>query len=77
MKRVIKKGRALSAPFSVFNGFGQGDVMSLLPALLVVSWHKALFRSFVKRLALTESVEDGEGGTECSALFDDTLHVGV
>ena len=38
MKRVIKKGRALSTPFSAFNGFGQGDVMSLLPALLIVSW---------------------------------------
>ena len=37
MNRVIRKGRALSHPFKSFNGFGQGDVMSLLPALLIVS----------------------------------------
>ena len=38
MERVIKKGRTLSRPFSAYNGFGQGDVLSLLPALLLVSW---------------------------------------
>ena len=38
MDRVIKKGRSLSLPFQAFNGFGQGDVLSLLPALLLVSW---------------------------------------
>ena len=34
----MKKGKALSEPFQAYNGFGQGDVMSLLPALLLVSW---------------------------------------
>ena len=38
MERVIKKGRTLSRPFTAYNGFGQGDVLSLLPALLLVSW---------------------------------------
>ena len=38
MNRVIKKGKALSEPFQAYNGFGQGDVLSLLPALLLVSW---------------------------------------
>ena len=38
MNRVIKKGSALSCPFTAFNGSGKGDVMSLLPALLIVSW---------------------------------------
>ena len=38
MERVMEKGKALSLPFSAFNGFGQGDVLTLLPALLLVSW---------------------------------------
>ena len=28
----------MSLPFSAFNGYGQGDVLTLLPALLLVSW---------------------------------------
>ena len=34
MNRVMKKGKSLSEPFQAYNGFGQGDVLSLLPALL-------------------------------------------
>ena len=37
MKRRIKRGKSLSAEFSPANGFGQGEVMTLIPALLLVS----------------------------------------
>ena len=38
MVRTLKSGRALSNPFKGANGLGQGDVMSLMPALLTISW---------------------------------------
>ena len=38
MQRVLKRGKALSLPFQAYNRYGQGDVLSLLPALLLVSW---------------------------------------
>ena len=36
--RRIKKGRSHSEQFEAYNGYGQGDVLSLIPALLYVSW---------------------------------------
>ena len=38
MKRRLKKGHALSEPFSTFSGMGQGDVLSLIPAMLLAPW---------------------------------------
>ena len=38
MERIFKKGSSLSEPFSAYNGYGQGDVLSLLPAMILVSW---------------------------------------
>ena len=38
MQRVLQQGQALSEPFSAYNGLGQGDILSLIPALLLVSW---------------------------------------
>ena len=35
MQRVMKRGKARGTPFKAFNGFGEGDVLSLLPALLL------------------------------------------
>ena len=37
-KRRVKKGRALSREFGAYNGYGQGDVLTLIPALLFVFW---------------------------------------
>ena len=36
--RRIRQGAALGPTFQVHNGLGQGDAMSLLPAILFVSW---------------------------------------
>ena len=36
--RTMKSGNSLSEPFQTANGFGQGDVLSLIPALVFVSW---------------------------------------
>ena len=35
---VFKREDTLSELFSTYNGYGQGDVLSLLPAMLLVSW---------------------------------------
>ena len=39
MKRTFKKEISLNEPFGSYNGYGQGDVLSLLPAMLLVPWH--------------------------------------
>ena len=36
--RTMKSGKSLREPFQTANGFGQGDVLSLIPALLLVAW---------------------------------------
>ena len=36
--RTIRQAGALGEPFHAHNGLGQGDVMSLIPAFLLVSW---------------------------------------
>ena len=38
MVRTMRKETALSPPSVAFNWFGPGDIMSPLPALLLVSW---------------------------------------
>ena len=38
MTRVIKIGKAWGPNFSVTNGLGQGDPLSLIPALILVTW---------------------------------------
>ena len=58
MNRVIKKGRALSSPFKAFNGFGQGDVMSLLPALLIVSWQFYLIDAMLPNIHEGAYIDD-------------------
>ena len=37
-QRGLTKGKALSEPFSAYNGVGQGDILSLIPAMVLVSW---------------------------------------
>jgi len=37
LRRRMKRGESLSEIFNVYNGYGQEDVMTLVPALLLVS----------------------------------------
>ena len=37
-KRILTKGKAHSEPFLAYNGVGQGDILSLIPAMVLVSW---------------------------------------
>ena len=37
-KRVLTKGKAQSEEFTAYNGVGQGDILSLIPAMVFVSW---------------------------------------
>jgi hypothetical protein len=51
MQRIMKKGKSLSEAFGVYNGYGQGDVLSLIPALLLVSFQ---FRVIEAKLPLVK-----------------------
>ena len=51
MQRIMKKGKSLSEAFEVYNGYGQGDVLSLIPALLLVSFQ---FRVIEAKLPLVK-----------------------
>jgi len=51
MQRIMKKGKSLSEAFEVYNGYGQGDALSLIPALLLVSFQ---FRVIEAKLPLVK-----------------------
>ena len=38
MWKTLKKGKSLSEAFQGYNGIGQGDIISLIPAMILVSW---------------------------------------
>ena len=38
MQRVMKRGKAPGKPLKAYNGVGEGDVLLLSPAVLLVSW---------------------------------------
>ena len=38
MKRVMKRGKALGQLFRAYSEVGEGDVLSLFPALVLASW---------------------------------------
>jgi len=58
MERVMKRGKSLSEVFQGFNGFGQGDVLSLLPALLLVSFQFKVIDKLVPRVEKGAYMDD-------------------
>ena len=58
--KTLKKGKSLSETFSGYNGIGQGDILSLIPAMALVSWQFKVMDAMYPRV--------GKG-----AYFDDKL----
>ena len=56
--RTMRSGKALGEPFHPNNGIGQGDVLSLLPALALVSWQFYVVQSKHPGLDMGACVDD-------------------
>ena len=54
----MKQGKSLSREFDGFNGFGQGDVLSLLPALLLVSFQFKVIEKLVPKVQKGAYMDD-------------------
>ena len=50
MQRGMKRDKALGTPFTAYNGFGEGDVLSMFPALLLVSWQFKMIECHQRRV---------------------------
>ena len=58
MKRVMKRGKSHSKEFQGHNGFGQGDVQLLLPALLLVSFQFKAIEKLVPKVEKGAYMDD-------------------
>jgi len=56
--RRIKRVKSLSAEFSVANGYGQGEVMTLVPALLLVSMQFYVVEAQLPKVRKGASMDD-------------------
>ena len=58
LQRTIKIGHTLGARFRLYNGLGQGDPLSLFPAILLVHWQFSMVRRLVPDVSLGAAIDD-------------------
>ena len=58
LERVIRIGHTYGEPFRPYNGIGQGDPFSLLPAILLVQFQVAMVRGTKPDVALGAVIDD-------------------
>ena len=57
-QRRIRQNKALGQPFHAANGLGQGDVLSLLPAIALVSWQFWVLDRLAPSLSKGADIDD-------------------